>query len=90
MYTNDDHVFNIFHIEPIFKNHNGYVDSYDCYEQNLPIIEYGDKVTMSVDVSEDNLTLIWTVTANGHTKVIDKDNQDYVLRDQNKVANLQL
>ena len=40
---------------------------------------------MSVDVSGDNLTLIWTVTANDHTKVIDKDNEDYVLEDQNKV-----
>ena len=40
---------------------------------------------MSVDVSGDNLTLIWTVNANNHTEVIDQDNQDYVLRDQNKV-----
>ena len=40
---------------------------------------------MSVDVSGDNLTLIWTVTANNHTKVIDKHNEDYVLEDQNKV-----
>ena len=40
---------------------------------------------MSVDVSGDNLTLIWTVTANDHTEVIDKDNQHYVLEAQNKV-----
>ena len=40
---------------------------------------------MSVDVSGDNLTLIWTVTANDHTEVIDKHNDDYVLEDQNKV-----
>ena len=40
---------------------------------------------MSVDVSGDNLTLIWTVNANDQTEVIDKDNQDYVLGDQNKV-----
>ena len=40
---------------------------------------------MSVDVSGDNLTLIWTVTINAHTEVIDKHNEDYVLEDQNKV-----
>ena len=40
---------------------------------------------MSVNVSGDNLTLIWTVTANGHTEVIDKHNEDYVLEDQNEV-----
>ena len=42
-------------------------------------------MTMSVDVLEDNLTLIWTVTINGHTKVIDKHNEHYVLKDHNKV-----
>ena len=61
------------------------MDSYECYQYNLPPIVYGDKVTMSVEVSRDNLTLIWTVNANDHTEVIDKDNQDYVLGDQNKV-----
>ena len=61
------------------------MNSYDCYEHYLPAFVYGDKVTMSVDVSGDNLTLIWTVTTNDHTKAIDKDNQDYVLGTQNKV-----
>ena len=40
---------------------------------------------MSVNVSGDNLTLIWTVTANDHTEVIDKHNEDYVLEDRNEV-----
>ena len=40
---------------------------------------------MSVNVSGNNLTLIWTVTINGYTEVIDKRNEHYVLEDQNKV-----
>ena len=74
----------LLYVGPIFKNQDVYLASYDCYEQKSPIIEYGDKVTMSVDVSVDNLTLIWTVTTNDQTKVIDKHNQDYVLEDKNK------
>ena len=71
--------------EPIFKNHNDYLTTYDCYQQDLPVIVYGDKVTVSVNVSGDNLTLIWTVTINGYTEVIDNNNQHYVLGDQTKV-----
>ena len=85
MYTNDGSCFVLSHVDPVFKNHNGYITSYECYQQGLPLIDYGDKVTMSVEVSGDNLTLIWTVTTNDHTKVIDKHNQDYVLGNQNKV-----
>ena len=43
---------------------------------------------MKVNVSEsDYLTLIWTITVNGKTEVIDKYNEDYVLQNKNKVHN---
>ena len=72
-------------IDPIFKDYSRYLSGYDCYQYDLLFIVFGEKVTMSVDVSGDNLILIWTVTINGYTEVIDKDNADYVLGDQNKV-----
>ena len=73
------------YIEPIFKNHIDYLTAYDCYQLDLQVVVYGDKVTMSVNVSGYNLTLLWTVTANDHNEVIDNHNQHYVLGDQNKV-----
>ena len=39
---------------------------------------------MSAGVSDDNLTLIWTVTINETTKVIDK-HSPYILEAKNKV-----
>ena len=86
MYANDDHASSyVSHVDPVFKDYIDYLASYDCYQQYLPVIVYGDKVTMSVNVSGYNLTLIWTVTINGYTEVIDNHNQHYVLGDQNKV-----
>ena len=85
MYTNDESCFVLSYVDPVFKNHNYFNTPYECYDQGLPVPDYGDKVTMSVEVSGDNLTLIWTVTINNHTEVIDTDNQDYVLGAQNKV-----
>ena len=86
MYANDDRASSyVTHIDPVFKDHIDYLASQDCYQQDLPVIYYRDKVTMSVNVSGNNLTLIWTVTINGITEVIDKHNEHYVLEDQNKV-----
>ena len=42
-------------------------------------------MTMSAGVSDDNLTLIWTVTINDDTEVIDKHNDLYILGAKNKV-----
>ena len=41
---------------------------------------------MLADVSGNNLMLIWTVTINGYTEVIDKHNDLYLLGAQNKVV----
>ena len=43
-------------------------------------------MTMLADVSGNNLMLIWTVTINGYTEVIDKHNDLYLLGAQNKVV----
>ena len=86
MYSNNDHASSyVSHVDPVFKDYIGYLANYDCYQQDLPVIDYGDKVAMSVDVSGNSLTLIWTVTINGITEVIDKHNEQYVLEDHNKV-----
>ena len=74
------------HVEPIFKNHDVYITTYDCYQQDLPVTEYGHNVTMLVDVSGNNLMLIWTVIINGYSEVIDKHNDLYLLGAQNKVV----
>ena len=74
------------HVESIFKDHDAYETTYDCYQQDLPVIEYGHNVTMLADVSRNNLMLIWTVTINGYTAVIDKHNDLYLLGAQNKVV----
>ena len=74
------------HVEPIFNHHDAYLTTYDCYKQDLPVICYGDNVTMTANVSGNNLTLIWTVTTNDKTEVIDKHSDHYVLEDQNKVT----
>ena len=74
------------HVEPIVKDHDAYLTTYDCYQQDLPVIEYGDKVTMLANVSGNNLMLIWTVTTNGYTEVVDKRDDLYLLGAQNKVV----
>ena len=78
--------FVLSHVEPIFKDHDVYITTYDCYQQDLPVTEYGHNVTMLADVSGNNLMLIWTVTINGYAEVIDKHNDLYLLGAQNKVA----
>ena len=70
---------------PTFINSSQYSTEHNCYWYSLPTISYGDRVTMRVDVLDDNLTLIWTVTINGHTEVIDKYNGQYIREDHNKV-----
>lgn len=42
-------------------------------------------MTMSADVYDDYLTLMWTVIANGKTEVIDEHNDLYELGAKNKV-----
>ena len=50
-----------------------------------PDPEFGNPVRMTVDVTENNLTLIWTVTRDGKTTVIDENSDRYGLKDHNKV-----
>ena len=76
--------FLLLYTVPTFIN-SQYSTEHNCYWYSLPPICSGHSVTMSVDVLEDNLTLIWTVTINGHTKVIDKYNRQYIHEDHNKV-----
>ena len=72
------------HADPFINTE--YLTNYDCYQYSLPNIECDSELKMSVDVLENNLTLIWTVTINGTTEVIDKGNDQYTLKDHNKVA----
>ena len=73
------------HADP-FINYKEYLTNHDCYQYFLPNIECDSELKMPVDVLENNLTLIWNVTINGTTEVIDKSSDQYTLKDHNKVA----
>ena len=62
-------------IVPSFKNAQKST-SLHCYLYGSPQAVYiGDTVIMRPIVTGSNLTLIWTKTFNGETKVIDKNNE---------------
>ena len=45
----------------------------------------GKEVIIRPNVTGSNLTLIWTITINGTTKVIDKNRKEFFLKDKNMV-----
>ena len=80
----DNMMFYVFDTVPVFVN-SQYSTLYDCQLYYSPqSSSIGDKVVMKVNVS-DIVTILWTVTLHGKTEVIDQYNEDYVLRDKNKV-----
>ena len=64
-----------------------YSTSDHCHHYYSPQSSHiGDKVIMKLKVSgDDQLTIVWTITIHGKTEVIDQRNEDYVLKDKNKV-----
>ena len=72
-------------IVPSFKN--AYKStSLHCYLYGSPQkVDIGDIVTMRPIVTGSNLTLIWTKIFNGETKVIDKNNEYFLLKHNNMV-----
>ena len=73
-------------VAPSFKNAQKYT-SLHCYLYGSPQqVNIGDKVTMRPNVTGSNLTLIWTKTFNGETKVIDKNNEYFFLKHNNMVC----
>ena len=73
-------------IVPSFKNAEKFT-SPNCYLYGSPQqVNIGDKVIMRPNVTGSNLTLIWTKTFNGETKVIDKNNEHFLLKRNNMVC----
>ena len=73
-------------IVPSFKNAQKST-TFHCYLYGSPQeVNIGDTVIMRPIVTGSNLTLIWTKTFNGETKVIDKNNKDFFVNNMVRTA----